>query len=199
MNEEPQPPNPFASPEVAVATAIPDFDPDTEIREFHLGKSLVRWLVICIVSAAPSFFWGMALADDYAIQSVAMLLGILTFVALYVFIESREWTRRKLTNRSIRLAVNIGYISRIVISVIYPVAMILDMICGMFSVGLVSELFGYGFGLETRYEETEIVAWPYMLVWFYFTTLVQGVFLNIVLGGYTMLVYAFALLFHKRR
>ena len=72
-----QQPNPFASPAVAAEAAIPEFDPDNEIREFSFGKSLTKWLLVCLVSAAPSFFFGSILEQEYVVQSLAMVSGIL--------------------------------------------------------------------------------------------------------------------------
>jgi len=199
VEEEPQTPNPFASPEVAVASAIPDFDPDTEIREFNFGKSLAKWFLICAVSGAPSFFFGSVLGNAYVIQSFAMTLGILTFVAFYVYIESRERTRRMLMDRSLRISVRVGYITRMVISIIYPVAMFPDILCGMLSVGFTTSIFGEGFGPGYASDTIDAGLQPlFTFGWFYITTLVQGVLLNIVLGAYTLIIYAFALLFRKR-
>jgi len=196
VEEEQQTPNPFASPAVAVASAIPDFDPDTEIREFNFGKSLAKWLLICFVCAAPSFYFGLVLGRSYFIQSAAMVMGILTYVALYVYVESLAWTRRRLMDRSLRLAVKIGYITRIVVSVLFPVGMFLDIFCGMLSVSATSAIFGVEFG-PMRTEMADVGA-PFVFFWFYLTTLVQGTLMNIVLGAYTLIVYAIALLFRQR-
>lgn len=196
VEDEPQTPNPFASPEVTAASAIPDFDPNTEMREFHFGMSLAKWLLVCMVSAAPSFYIGSTMAQQYGLQSAAMLLGILTFVAFYVFLESRKWTRRKLMSRPLRIAVWVGYVTRVAISVLFPVAMFLDIFCGLLSVSLTSGIFGMDFGPGRGSSATESMS--LLFAWFYITTLVQGVILNCVLGAYVLIVFAFALLFRKR-
>ena len=189
-----QEPNPFATPSVAIESAIPEFDPDVQMRDFHFGKSLAKWMLICFVSGAPSFLIAFNLGPEYIFQAVAMASGIMTFVAVYVFIESREATRRMLMDRSLRIAVRVGYITRVAISVIFPVALIVDMFCGVFSVGITSSLLGGDFGPRPRgYDESQGLAFTF--AWFYLTTLVQGVMLNIVLGAYTLIVYAFVLLF----
>ena len=189
--------NPFASPSVELAGAIPDFDPDSQIAEFSLGKSMVKWLLVCCVSASPSFFWGIGLHTSYFVQSVAMLMGIFTFVAIYVFVESQEWTRRKLMDRSLRTAVKVGYITRIGISVIFPVALFIDMFCGLFSVGLTSSIFGEEFMPGRRYDEAQPVSMSITFAWFYATTIVQGVILNALLAAYSLLVYAMILLYRS--
>ena len=192
--EEKQP-NPYASPLVAAEAAIPDFDPDSEIREFHFGKSLIKWLLVCGIAGAPSFFIAFSLGDQYVVQATAMVLGILTFVAFYVYLESREWTRRKLMDRSLRISVRVGYITRVVISILFPVAMFPDMFCGIISVSFTSAIFGHEFGPGMQYvNEPQALSSLFILAWFYFTTLVQGVILNLVLGAYTLIVYGIALL-----
>ena len=192
MEEQESNPNPFASPAVAVeAAAISEFDPNTEMRDFHFGKSLLKWMLVCGISGTPSFFIAFSLADQYAVQATAMALGILTFVGFYVFLESREWTRRKLMDQSLRISVRVGYITRVVISILFPVAMFPDMFCGMFSVSFTSAILGYGFGVPVRLDDDpQAMALMSVAVWFYFTTVVQGVLLNIVLGAYTLIVYA---------
>ena len=181
--------NPFASPAVATAEFIPRIDPELEIAEFNLGKSLLKWMLVCGISGAPSFFVAMSLGNQFAIQALAMLSGILTYVVLYVFTESRESIRRKLTNRSLRLAVRIGYGTRVAISILFPVALYLDMMCGMFSVALMSGLFGQGFA-AVGVAENGSVNLLLIFAYFYLTTLLQGLILNLILGGYTLVVYA---------
>jgi hypothetical protein len=196
--EDEQQANPFASPAVAAVGSIPQIDPDSEIREFHFGNSLLKWLLICGVSAAPSFFIAMGPSRQAWIQILAMVCGILTYVVFYVFVESREWTRQKLTDKSLRVAVRTGYISRVAISILFPVAFIVDMICGMISVGLVSNLFGLDLmGIQSIKERTPVPSMPMAFAWYYTTTMLQGLLLNVVLGAYTLIVYALVLLFRN--
>lgn len=197
MKDEQESPNPFAAPAVPVAT-IPAFDPNTEMREFNFVRSLGKWLLICFVCAAPSFFLGFSLGRNYVVQSTAMVMGILTYVALYVFVESQEWTRRKLMDKSLRIAVKVGYITRIVISVLFPISFFVDIWCGLISMSVTSAIFGAEFGPMRYVDEVETPGLPVVFLWFYFTTLLQGTLMNILLGGYTLVVYAFVLLFRKR-
>ena len=196
--EEEKSPNPFASPVVATVASIPEFDPDTEIREFSFGKSLLKWILICGISAAPSFLLAFSGRNDIWVRTSAMILGILTYVAIYVYVESREWTRRKLLDKSFRIAVKTGYISRIAISVVYPIGFIVDMVCGLISVGLVSGLLDLDLmPISSRSDRPVDATIPMTFTWYYMTTMLQGLLLNIVLGAYTLIVYGFVLLFRK--
>ena len=60
--------NPFASPSVAATQAIPDNAPEAPLLDFNVGKSLGKWTLVCILSAAPSFFWASALGANAYIQ-----------------------------------------------------------------------------------------------------------------------------------
>ena len=198
MDDRQSTPNPFASPAAATTTAIAEFDPDSEMREFHFGKSLFKWLLICGISSVPSFMIAFPSGSHATIRIAAMVCGILTFVAGYVWVESREWTRRKLMNKSLRIAVKTGYISRIVITVLFPIGFVLDMICGMISVGLVSEVFGQDLiGGGMIYDESVMPSMPFAFAWYYTTTLLQGLMLNIVLGAYMLIVFAIVLFFRN--
>jgi len=158
--------NPFEAPQhvdslPAVAEMIE--------KPFRPGIVFSKWLLICSISAAPSF---------------------LTFVVLYVWIESLPFVRSKLADRRLRRAVKIGYGIRIGISIIFPVAIVLDLYCGLMSVSVVNAVLGIE-GFESVGTNS---AFPlFKLIQFYLTTLVQGVVLNILLGGWTLFVYVICL------
>ena len=180
--------NPFEAPQhvdsqPAVAEMIE--------KPFRPGPVFGKWLLICSISAAPSFFWGWAvLGEQDVISAAAMVAGILTFVVLYVWIESLPFVRSKLADRRLRRAVKIGYGIRIGMSIIFPVAIILDLYCGVMSVGVVNTVLGVE-GFESVSTNS---AFPlFKLIQFYLTTLVQGVVLNILLGGWTLFVYVICL------
>ena len=191
-------PNPFASP--VAAASIPEFDPDTEIREFNFGMSLLKWMVVCAVSAGPSFFIAFLGTNQVWVRSSAMVFGILTYVAMYLYIESREWTRRKLMDKSLRIAVKTGFITRVAISVLFPIGFFVDMICGLISVSLISSLFDlHMMPMGSEIDRVSDVGILMTFIWYYTTTMLQGLLLNIVLGGYTLVVYAIVLLARSGR
>ena len=186
--------NPFASPLVAEAVAIPEADPHADSIEYSFGKSLGKWILVCGISAAPSFFLSFILGDRILLQSIAMVMGILTWVGLYVYVESWEWTRQRLKSKSLRIAVKTGYITRVAISILFPVALYLDMICGLISVGLMDNVFDGQFEpMRLREDDPRVVGSATVFGFFYLTTLLQGLLLNLVLGAYTLVVYAIVL------
>ncbi len=183
-------PNPFQSP-VAVAELAHPAAP--EIWPFDLGKSIFKWLLICAISGGPSFYFGLFVGGLRPAAIFAMIAGIATFAAFYVYLESRESVRRKIADRRIRRALWIGYGTRIVLSII-PLAALVDMWCGVISVGLCDAIFGGGGNLMQSLDRLDAPAEQLATIPFtaqiYFTTLVQGVLLNIILGAYTLIVLA---------
>jgi len=191
-------PNPFAAPMVAATQAIPDAESIEEVPPFVIGKSIGKWLLVCSLSAAPSFVLARILDGDLVVSSAAMILGILTFVAVFVFLESRERTRNLLLDRTMRTAVRTGYISRMILSIVFPIAMMVDLWCGVIATTLVNAVLGFGGPMGQR---DEVGVAGLMLgqefAWYYITTLVQGVILNLVLTAYALLVYGVMLVIKR--
>lgn len=191
---EEQQPNPFATPTTVSDFAASTFDPDLELKPFALGRSIFKWVLICGISGAPSFVLAFSLGENVYIQAFAMLMGILTYAGVYVYVESLEWTRRKLMDKSLKIAVRIGYVTRIAISIIFPLAFFIDIWCGLLSVSFTSAIFGEPQLGSSRIFRGNLATLPIVFLWFYTTTIVQGALLNIVLGGYTLVVYGITLL-----
>ncbi len=114
-----------------------------------------------------------------------MCLGIALFVVLYTWADQltqrQAWRQLAIT----RLTLKIGYGTRLLMSVVFPLGASLDLICGLMSVGLVQSLWpelvehpGGAADLEGR------VGFVGALL----ITLVQGVVLNVALIGYMVLV-----------
>jgi hypothetical protein len=188
--------NPYQAPVASPSTSPRDRDRH-EVKPFNLKISIVRWLAICGISAAPSFVFGFVLEGIAQLKIIAMLSGILTFVAIYVYIESRKSIRRRMKSKPFRTAIYTGYITRIAISVLFPVGVYLDVMCGMVSVGLTDAVLGQGLMPRIQDEPSIKMSAAMTLLLFYITTLVQGVILNLILGGYTLIVYAIAKVFQK--
>ena len=153
------------------------------------------WTLVCVVSAAPSFLWGLSTIAGS--QVLAMLTGVVIFIALYTFGDqwTQHWEWRR--DKSVRLALKIGYVTRLAISVIFPVGGFLDMFCGLFSVSAVEFVTGNDVMWDVGPNESEVfgVSFLFTLI----TTLVQGCILNVVLFGYVLVVWGIVVLVQRGR
>jgi hypothetical protein len=158
-------------------------------------KSLLLWSLVCTVSATPSFFWGVLTIATA--QALAMLTGVAIFVGLYT--AGDQWTQqaRWRRNRPLRLSLKIGYITRLAISVIFPVGGFIDMFCGIFSISVAEFVTNsnmvWGHGVEQG------GALGAGFVFTLITTLIQGAVLNVILFAYVLLVWGIVILIQHGR
>jgi hypothetical protein len=174
--------NPYAP-----ATAVENDPPantgrihDEFARQLSLPRTAIRWLVVCSLSAIPSFVFGLAVTDG---QMAGMIVGILIFVAAYTILDYQTASRAFRQKPALRRTLRIAYGTRIAISILFPLGAYLDVICGILSVGLTQGITG----VEFR------AADPMGFFGVVFTTLVQGILLNMVLGCYALLVHGIGL------
>lgn len=110
-----------------------------------------------------------------------MLTGVLIFAVGYTYLDYATVLTPLRQNRMISITLRVVYGTRIVITIIFPLACSLDLMCGLFSTGFTEVLFG----------NTAIRTFLGAL----FTTLVQGVLMNLVLGVYALLIMGLVILF----
>ncbi|MCA9159938.1 MAG: hypothetical protein KDA72_16510 [Planctomycetales bacterium] len=151
--------------------------------------SLALWAIVCAISAAPSFYFGYGtIAQE---QVLAMCLGIAIFIGLYTVADQCTLLHPWRQSRNVALTLRIGYVTRILISIVFPVGATIDVICGLMSVGIVETILpmdhSHSGGLT--YVGGEVRFLGALLI-----TLVQGVVLNIVLFGYMTVVLGIAML-----
>ena len=134
----------------------------------HLLQNFALWTVVCTISAAPSFLWAMG---DHS--RLGMAWGVVIFILLYTAVSTTETFASFAARPFVKRTLRIGYFTRVGISVVFPVGAMVDLLPGMFAVQLVGTVipdqasFGFAFC----------------------TTLVQGVFLNVILGIYMLFIY----------
>ncbi|MEL6897188.1 MAG: hypothetical protein AAFP90_13875 [Planctomycetota bacterium] len=117
--------NPYAPPTTVSESVQRAEDEGNDIpKPRRLGRIVLRWALVCGFSAAPSFFWGLGISNGQAL--VPMLIVTFFFVCCYSALDYRThyWPIRRFP--PIRWTLMIGYGARIVVSVIFPVAMFLD-------------------------------------------------------------------------
>ena len=132
--------------------------PAVVLRRFAL------WLLACSVAAAPSFLIAM---DGFNV--FGMITGVLLFVILLTALTTNGWYDRIAAFPRVRVTLRIGYVLRMVVSVVFPVGFAVDMISGMISVSIVDGLTG-GDSLSSA---GETGFWPTLAM-----TIVQGTILN---------------------
>ena len=182
--------NPYQAP--STYADAPTAELVEEIKPLNVGAVLFKWLVICAVSAGPSFFWGVMIGRQQLNAAIGMILGVLTFAAVYTVFECRPFVQRLLRNRLIKRTAKIGYGTRIAISIIFPVGLYLDMIVGFGAMMTVEALVSKANPLDGGGGGP-----PASVSWFFITTLFQGFYLNIVLFVYMLCVYVLVQLFSR--
>ncbi|MGI9474249.1 MAG: hypothetical protein ACR2NZ_22095 [Rubripirellula sp.] len=181
MDDDKQTINPYSpSAELELGTAAPgpvqDEGPNLPASRSLLRTS-IRWFVVCVISALPSFVVGMAISQN---QIAAMVIGILIFAFGYTWADYATAKMPFRQNRRVSRTLKIAYGTRIAVSIIYPIGLFLDMFCGMLSVSLTQVVS------DVQLRDGGAMGFAATL----FTTLVQGVVLNVVLAVYASLVYA---------
>ena len=139
--ESENPINPFAVPVSSAAIAPERGNPDP-LPPPQLSLVFIKWFVICAFAAGPSFYFGGMMGNWRLSAVVGMVIGILIFVIAYTAIEFTTAVQEQMRKPVSRRASWIAYFTRVVISIVYPVGLVVDMICGFVAVGLSSSATG---------------------------------------------------------
>ena len=150
------------------------------------SRAMFRWCLICGVCAIPSFSLGMFLGSDLTRVS-AMVAGTVCFGVIYGAVDVLHG--RKIANSNSRLskALRIGFITRMGVSIIFPIGMLIDLFPGMVSLAAVQFLFGQSL---MTFEPIELPPTPAVVFASVFVaTLIQGLFMNVILAAYVAVLY----------
>ncbi len=171
--------NPYISPQAVPLESTGTNVPERRVRPL---RAFGRWTLICCISAAPSFFWGCALHQgaDYVI---GMLAGILVFVLGYTLLECTPHYQQIVTQPHVHRTALIGYGTRLLVSVIFPVGLAIDMLLGVVSISIVENVSPIR---SVEFAEVGNAATGFTV---FLTTIVQGVLLNVVVLVYMLCVY----------
>jgi hypothetical protein len=175
--------NPYAAPIVSQPLAA---EPLPLEPNLSLAKSTVRWTLICGISAIPSFWGGLATGST-VIHISAMLAGILCFVCAYTAADVTFIHKATRRNSTLRKTLKIGYGTRLIASIFFPVGLFLDIWLGVVSISLVQLVVGEV--LTPSRNAEAVFSGIHIFTSVFLTTLVQGLLLNIVLAGYMGVVY----------
>ena len=170
--------NPYAPPQAIEEPAISAAKSDVAKRPYavRLLWALGRWSVVCGVSAAPSFMLWIShpTPEMKGLHSVAMICGVAVFVIGYAIAECSPLYDRILKVPNARTVLYVGYISRMVLSFLFPLAVMVDMFFGIAAMAIVESLGGNLNSSNPTMAFIDVMG----------TTVVEGVLLNIALAGY---------------
>jgi hypothetical protein len=126
-----------------------------------IARRALLWTVMCSVCATPSFIWAAS-----GFSRPAMICGVVLFIIAYTVLTSTAAFLRFRDLPFVRRTLYIGYGIRLGISIVFPVGMAIDLLPGMFSVGLVRNFVG----MKESFAGTLMI------------TIVQGTIINILLS-----------------
>lgn len=190
------PVNPFAAP-VTSSTIHPLPGNPNPLPPPKLPNVFVKWLVVCAFAAGPSFFFGGGMGGWRTPAVVGMVIGVLIFVVGYTALEFTTAIQEKMAKPVSRRAAWIAYLTRVGISIVFPVGIFVDVFCGIFAVGISSAVTGIQSGIEPHVREAPNIPALEEFFQYMFTTVVQGVLLNLVLFAYMGLAWLVCNLFSK--
>ncbi|MDA7492853.1 hypothetical protein N8510_02015 [bacterium] len=170
--------NPFAPPETDPELSDALSGEIESRKPVSLGGISFRWLLVCSVSALPSFYMGAGISDG---QIAAMVLGVLVFASGYTVLDYQTAHTRIRQYRLTRTTLRVVYVTRMLLTLLFPVGMFVDGLCGALSLGLAENLFG-SLAVKTFSGA-------------FLTTLTQGAILNFILALYGLLVVGVIMLF----
>lgn len=171
--------NPYQAPRDAVPVVRSTL---VRITPWVALRTLALWILICGVSAIPSFVMGMQVAQ-HPHRAFAMSLGVFIFAVGYTLVDLLFLHNRAKRNPALRLALFTGYIARMVVSVLFPIGIMIDVWTGFASVAIVS-----GIGAQDTVALNTYTA-------ICLATILQGVFLNVILVAFMLLLYGLLNLF----
>jgi hypothetical protein len=160
-------------------------EPLPPITAGAVAKRAAIWTAVCGIAAVPSF----VVAWDDADRG-AMALGVMLFIGAYVAISCMPLMRRVYRKPFMKLSILIGYSVRLVATAVFPYAWIGDFLPGILAVGLTEQLF------KVQYNAFN-TGTPQSFAATLFTTIVQGVLLNLIVGLLIVVIYFVQRLFRK--
>lgn len=94
-------------------------------------KHLAVWSVICSIGGAPSFIFGSV---EYS--EPGMICGVVMFILAYSVVTTTQWFHRFRRRPFMERTLRVGFGTRVLISVIFPVGFLVDICLGTASIGI---------------------------------------------------------------
>lgn len=149
-------------------------------------RRFVLWSIVCWISGGPSFAWAIMMGyppGEEHFDPWAMACGIILFSIGYTALTSTNRFDAFQRRPGVRLTLYIGYFTRLGVSILFPIAMGIDLLPGMLSVFWMRWFFEI---LQVDPEGSQSALFLFTLL----TTFVQGFVLNILISLYMLVVYA---------
>ena len=179
--------NPFAAPTVSDAIEPIAGDP---IPPPQLPHVFVKWLLVCGAAAGPSFALGGGMGGWRFSAVLGMIIGVMIFVIGYTALEFTTAVQQQMGKPVSRRSAWIAYLTRVAISIIFPIGVFIDMFCGLMAVGFSSTVVGFRENYAGSRNGVTFDNFSSLECFqFAFTTVVQGVILNLVLFAYMGIVW----------
>jgi hypothetical protein len=179
--------NPFESTSNEAAYGEPETEADLSPPRSR-ARIVTYWIVVCSVSAIPSFLMGLDVVQSPGGVS-AMVVGVLLFIGAYVLLDVRYLEPLARRKRNFRTAMLWGFGLRATASLLLPAGLMLDMLPGLLSVTIVRMIFPLPPGIHSPngfpYDRSVLGFFPALL-----TTLLQGVIMNALLWPVILALYA---------
>ncbi len=132
---------------------------------FHPVKHILKWTLLVWLNAAVS----LVLAADFMkewLDALGVILGIFTFVGFYSLLDYRLLQAKATRMRRLLLI-------SVLIKALTQVFPIIEMFSGMIAASIVQQIFG-----------------PVPFIRTYFTTVIDGVLLSVIVGIFMLIIRA---------
>jgi hypothetical protein len=133
-----------------------------------LPARFLLWTGVCTISALPSF-----LCAQHEYDPAGMVSGVAVFILAYTGVTGTRVFQRLKAQPFVQLTLYIGFATRLAVSLMYPFGMACDIWTGALSIEIVRRF----------------VSDPEAFLGTLAITILQGIFLNIILVAYMGVVY----------
>lgn len=172
---DPETTNPFASPAKVTPTASRRRNGYFQKRTF--STAFCVWATTCTVCAFPSFVLALHLCSSPA-HYWGMLAGVALFSVAFAFLDFYVVHPKLESNLRVLRALRYGYQFRLVASIVFPFAIMLDVLLGGISIGIVGSIPVLGNVVNTGPNAAAQLSQQTVFFGILLTTIIQGLLIN---------------------
>ena len=148
------------------------------LEEIYFGwndrtrRNFLMWSVVCWVAAGPSFVLALMSVTNSAADIFAMALAVFLFVFAYTVASGSSLYFSLNRTPGMRAALRTGFITRMILSVLWPFCVTIDGIVGSVVLEATRPLWSF-----------------FQPLGVFFTTICQGIALNVIMFVYMAAVF----------